>query len=66
MKERVNNGSSAIMIILEKASILITLLIIVAIGLALHFPLGELGSCSDSPWDRLYSDIIISSTYDRY
>tara|TARA_B110001452_G_scaffold195780_1_gene165776 strand:+ start:1620 stop:1907 length:288 start_codon:yes stop_codon:yes gene_type:complete len=38
MKERMNSGSSPIMIILEKASILITLLIIVAIGLALDLP----------------------------
>jgi len=38
MKERVNNGASSIMIILEKASILITLLMILAIGLALDLP----------------------------
>jgi len=38
MKERMNSGSSPILIILEKASILITLLIIVAIGLALDLP----------------------------
>ena len=43
MKERVNNGSSTIMIILEKASILITLLIIIAIGLALHLPSWGIG-----------------------
>tara|TARA_B110000467_G_C18154940_1_gene386286 strand:+ start:306 stop:563 length:258 start_codon:yes stop_codon:yes gene_type:complete len=38
MKERMNHGTSPIMIILEKASILLTLLIIVAIGLALNLP----------------------------
>ncbi|MGY8727892.1 MAG: hypothetical protein ACKVKS_01545 [Candidatus Poseidoniales archaeon] len=38
MKERMNNGASSIMIILEKASILITLLIILAIGIALDLP----------------------------
>tara|TARA_B100000767_G_scaffold275615_1_gene313728 strand:- start:3897 stop:4154 length:258 start_codon:yes stop_codon:yes gene_type:complete len=38
MKERMNSGASTVMIILEKASILITLLIILAIGLALNLP----------------------------
>jgi len=38
MKERMNSGASTVMIILEKASILITLLIILAIGLALDLP----------------------------
>jgi len=38
MKERMNSGTSSVMIILEKASILITLLIILAIGLALELP----------------------------
>jgi MFS-type transporter involved in bile tolerance (Atg22 family) len=38
MKERMNNGASSIMIILEKASILITLLMILAIGIALDLP----------------------------
>ena len=38
MKERMNSGASSIMIILEKASILICLLIILAIGLALDLP----------------------------
>ena len=38
MKERMNSGASTVMIILEKASILFTLLIIVAIGLALDLP----------------------------
>jgi len=38
MKERMNSGASTIMIILEKASILITLLIVIALGFALHLP----------------------------
>tara|TARA_B100001142_G_C14327217_1_gene652730 strand:+ start:500 stop:757 length:258 start_codon:yes stop_codon:yes gene_type:complete len=38
MKERMNSGVSSVMIILEKASILICLLIILAIGLALDLP----------------------------
>jgi hypothetical protein len=38
MKERMNSGASSIMIIFEKASILITLLMILAIGLALDLP----------------------------
>ena len=36
MKDRMNSGASSVMIILEKASILITLLIILAIGLDLE------------------------------
>ena len=38
MKDRVNQGSTPILIILEKASILVCLLIVVAIGLALNLP----------------------------
>jgi hypothetical protein len=38
MKERMNSGTSSIMIIFEKASILITLLMVLAIGLALDLP----------------------------
>ena len=38
MKDRMNDGASSVMIILEKASILITLLIILAVGLALELP----------------------------
>ncbi|NCG01739.1 MAG: hypothetical protein GWP25_08110 [Euryarchaeota archaeon] len=38
MKERMNSGVSSVMIILEKASILICLLIILAIGIALDLP----------------------------
>ena len=38
MKDRMNNGASSVMIIFEKASILITLLIILGIGLALELP----------------------------
>lgn len=38
MKERMNSGVSSVMIILEKASILISLLIILSIGLALNLP----------------------------
>ena len=38
MKERVNESTNPIFIILEKASILIALLIVFAIGLALNLP----------------------------
>ena len=38
MKDRMNSGASSVMIILEMAAILITLLIILAIGLALELP----------------------------
>ena len=38
MKDRVNQGSTPILIILEKASMLVCLLIVVAIGLALNLP----------------------------
>ena len=38
MKDRVNEGSAPILIILEKASMLVCLLIVVAIGLALELP----------------------------
>jgi hypothetical protein len=38
MKERMNSGASSIMIILEKASILFFLLMVVAIGIALDLP----------------------------
>jgi len=43
MKERMNSGASSVMIILEKASILITLLIILAIGIALDLPSWGIG-----------------------
>ena len=38
MKNRVNEGSNSILLILEKASILIALLIVFAVGMALKLP----------------------------
>ena len=38
MKERVNEGTNPIFIILEKASILIALLIVLFLGIALNLP----------------------------
>ena len=38
MKERVNEGTNPIFIILEKASILIALLIVIALAIALSLP----------------------------
>jgi len=43
MKDRVNEGSAPILIILEKASMLVCLLIVVAIGLALKLPSWGIG-----------------------
>ena len=43
MKDRVNEGSAPILIILEKASMLVCLLIVVAIGLALELPSWGIG-----------------------
>ena len=43
MKDRVNEGSTPILMILEKASILVCLLIVVAIGLALNLPSWGIG-----------------------
>ena len=43
MKDRVNEGSTPILMILEKASILVCLLIVVAIGLALDLPSWGIG-----------------------
>lgn len=43
MKERVNNGSSPILIILEKASMLLTLFIIGALGYGLNLPSWGIG-----------------------
>ena len=43
MKDRANEGSTPILIILEKASILVCLLIVVGIGLALNFPSWGIG-----------------------
>ena len=39
MRDRINNSTNVFYIIFEKASILISLLIIMAIGLALDFPM---------------------------
>jgi len=39
MRDRVNNSSNVFFIIFEKASILISLLIIMSIGLALNLPM---------------------------
>ena len=39
MRDRINNSTNVFYIIFEKASILISLLIITAIGLALDFPM---------------------------
>lgn len=38
MKNRVNEGTNSIFIILEKASILLALLIVFAVGMALNLP----------------------------
>jgi|TARA_Y100000991_G_C21846618_1_gene294744 hypothetical protein len=44
MKERVNEGTNPIFIILEKASILIALLIVFAIGVAMNLPDWAIGT----------------------
>ena len=63
MKERVNEGANPIFIILEKASILIALLIVVVLAVALELRIGALELWSAFRLDRLSMGITISFTF---